>query len=188
MEGVGYRLRPVAMADAGFILELRSDPLLGRLLHTTSTRLVDQERWLQQYFDREGDYYFVIESRRGRVAQGVVGIYDVHAETRLAEWGRWILKAGSLAAVESAWLVYQCAFEMLQLDAVYCRTNAENTAVISFHDSCGIPRHQTLVDHFTIAGHRVDAVEHRIRRTQWPTVAQRLERLSTMTARRLAHD
>ncbi len=155
MEGVGYHLRPVAMADAGFILELRSDPVLGRLLHTTSTRLVDQERWLQQYFDREGDYYFVIESRRGRVAQGVVGIYDVHAETRLAEWGRWILKAGSLAAVESAWLVYQCAFEMLQLDAVYCRTNAENTAVISFHDSCGIPRHQTLVDHFTIAGHRV---------------------------------
>src|ERR1039457_4516855 len=47
--------------------------------------------------------------------------------------GRWILRRGSLAAAESALLVYTIAFEDLALDRVYCRTVSANRAVVSFH-------------------------------------------------------
>lgn len=186
LAGHGLRLRPIADADAGFVLQLRSDPALNRWLHATSGRLDDQLRWLAAYYARPGDWYFVIERLAGGAPEGVVALYDLDAASQAAEWGRWILRPGSLAAVESAWLVYRCAFERLGLAAAFCRTVADNARVVSFHDSCGITRRTTLPGHFTLGTQRVDAVEHRVERADWPALSARLEPLARLTARRLA--
>jgi RimJ/RimL family protein N-acetyltransferase len=188
IDGFAHRLRPVADADAGLIVSLRTDERLARFLHRTSTDPAEQLRWLARYYERADDYYFAIERRPDGPAEGFVGIYDVDTSQRRAEWGRWILRPGSLAAVESAWLVYQVAFEILGLESVYCRTIVENAPVVSFHDSCGIHQRRVLPAHVELGGRRLDVVEHSLRRAEWETISPRLARLSERTARRLSHD
>lgn len=187
IDGYGFRIRPIADADAPFVLELRGDPSLNRYLHATSNKLNDQLAWLSKYYDREGDYYFVIERLNSGQLEGVISIYGIDNEKKSGEWGRWILKPGSPAAIESAWLIYRCAFEKLRLNRVYCRTAAENAAVVSFHDSCGIKKRSLLPAHFALGTQRVDAVEHEVEAAAWKEIAPRMERLAQSIARRLRH-
>ena len=58
---VRYRLRPVTLNDAPFIVALRMDPLLNRFVHEVSPLVEDQVVWLERYFLRPDDYYFVVE-------------------------------------------------------------------------------------------------------------------------------
>ena len=183
LTGAAFGLRPVRDDDAAFIVGLRSDPELGRWLNPTSPKVEDQLAWLARYYERPGDYYFVIERLSTGAAEGLIGLYDI--EDGEAEWGRWLLKPGSLAAVESAALIYRCAFEQLGLDAVCCRTLAANERVVSFHDSCGITERRLLSEHVELRGERLDAVEHRLTREAWGAIDARLTQLAQLTARRL---
>jgi len=122
-------------------------------------------------------------------AEGVISLYDLDASQTVAEWGRWILRRHSLAAVESAALVYRCAFEQLNLKEVYCRSVASNTQVVAFHDSCGCADRRVLPAHFMLDGQAFDAVEHRVDLDNWNgAVKPYLGRLSERIAARLNHD
>ena len=98
--GHRYMLRPVDLGDADFITELRSNPKLNAYIHSTSSRVEDQIAWIERYFERPGDWYFTIVDRASNQREGTVGIYDYDEKAREAEWGRWIVRPGSLAAVE----------------------------------------------------------------------------------------
>jgi RimJ/RimL family protein N-acetyltransferase len=185
IDGIAYRLRPIEDSDAPFVLELRGNPVLNQYLHATSSSLQDQLDWLARYYEREGDYYFVVERKNSLEPEGLVSVYDINPETKTGEWGRWILKEGSLAAIESAWLIYNCAFRKLGLEHVYCRTVADNQQVISFHDSCGVSQRRILQDFFELGGRRQDAVEHQVDIDSWEDIASRLEKLALLSASRL---
>lgn len=180
LEGYRYALRPIAEADARFVTELRSDPELGAYLHRTSGRVEDQEAWLAAYFERDGDYYFIVEDLAGGAPVGTIGLYD--SDGRTAEWGRWLIRKDAPAAVESALLIYRAAFEAVGLEAVFCRTVAENAKVVSFHDSAGAERVGVLARHFRLDEVAHDAVEHRVDRARWDMMRPKLDFL----ARRLA--
>lgn len=180
LDGFAYALRPVREADAAFIVGLRSDPELGAYLHRTSGRVEDQVAWLAAYFERAGDYYFIVETLAGGEPVGTVGLYDSDGE--VAEWGRWLIRKDVPAAVESALLIYRVAFEVVGLAQTYCRTVAENAKVVSFHDSSGAEHVGTLERHFPLGDVAHDAVEHRVDRRRWETMRPKLE----MLARRLA--
>ncbi len=184
LTGHAYRLRPIDSGDAAFAAALRADAGLSRFIHGGDGDVQAQQRWLQAYFERPGDHYFVIESVRTGDAQGLVSVYDLDAGLRTAEWGRWILRHGSMAAPESAWLIYRVAFDVLNLDSVYCRTVAQNKRVVSFHNSCGIRSRRTLPAHFTLNGEILDAVEHRVERADWPRLSKRLEEFALMISQR----
>jgi RimJ/RimL family protein N-acetyltransferase len=188
IEGFAYRLRPIGDMDADFIIKLRTDAELIRFLHSTPPSLDSQLNWLAQYYTRPGDWYFVLERRSDSSSEGLISLYDFDAEQFSAEWGRWILRKDSIAAVESAWLIYRCAFDQLCLREVYCRTVAANESVVSFHDSCGITERSLLPNHFNLNGRKLDAVEHRVNHVAWKTIAPRLEHLSQRMARRLHRD
>lgn len=185
IEGFAYQLRPICDSDAEFVIKLRSDPELNRFLHSTPANLEIQLDWLSQYYMRPGDWYFVLENRSDGTAEGLVSLYDLDAEQGRAEWGRWILRKGSIAAIESAWLIYRCAFEELCLREVYCRTVAENESVVSFHDSCGVTDRYLLRNHFNLNGFLLDAVEHRVTNIKWKSIKPHLEHLAHRMARRL---
>jgi RimJ/RimL family protein N-acetyltransferase len=180
IEGSRYALRPVALDDAAFILNLRTDPELSAFLHPTSPQLADQEAWLRAYFERAGDWYFVVEDMRTGQPVGTAGIYDL--ENGRAEWGRWLLCRRNPAAVESALLIYRAAFERLGLEELYCRTVAANAAVVSFHNSSGAEFMGVLPGHFVLNGAPQDAVEHCVRRATWPPMQARLEKLAQRLA------
>lgn len=158
LEGYGYRLRPIRLSDAGFIIEARlEDTERNRFLHTISRDISAQEKWLADYNERPGDYYFVVENRITDAPEGLIAFYD--EQDGRAEWGRWVLKKGSLAAVESVWLLYRIAFEQVGLSELYCRTVSDNVSVVSFHESIGEKTRQILKGFFELDGKYLDATE-----------------------------
>jgi len=185
LEGAAFRLRPIGDTDAPEILSLRSNSERNRFLHTTPPSLDDQRAWMAIYYNRPNDYYFVVERLQNSMAEGVISIYDIADGAQCGEWGRWILRPKSLAAVESAWLIYRFAFDVLGLQEVYCRTVTDNKPVVSFHDSCGITNRRILPSHFELNGRWIDAIEHRVKNSDWPQLEVRLKKLSLLTARRL---
>ncbi len=186
LDGHAFRLRPICDDDADLVVKLRSNPELNRYLHASSNRVEDQLDWFKSYYTRAGDYYFVIERRQDNNPEGVISLYDVDEQRRAGEWGRWIIRPGSLAALESAWLMYRIAFEQLGLKTVYCRTIACNRKTVSFHDSCGISSRRVLKQHAEIRGEKMDVVEHEVDDITWKRIAPRLETLAKLTVRSLA--
>ena len=63
IEGQAFRLRPVTADDGAAIVELRNQPDLSRFINPTSADPADQRAWLDEYHDRAGDYYFIVEGR-----------------------------------------------------------------------------------------------------------------------------
>lgn len=179
IEGFMYRLRPICDADAPFIIELRTNNHRSRYLHKVSGLLDDQLRWLEDYYNRSGDYYFLLERMDNNDREGLISIYDIDNNKMTAEIGRWILKPGSFGAAESAYLAFRFAFERLGLKMVYCRTVADNKKVVSFLDSCGIPEKLLLKHFFDLGGDgKKDAIEHRISQKNWIDISCKLEVLA----------
>ena len=183
LDGPAHRLRPVELTDAGAIVELRRHPDLSRFLHETDSSVATQERWLHAYLERDGDLYWAIERRADGAVDGFVGIYDVADGT--AEWGRWILRPGSLAAPESAWLVHEAGFGPLGLDCLIARTLVENRPVVAFHERYGAEVGPILPAHATIRGVPHDAVETRTTRNRWRSTAEPFLRSAAERAARL---
>lgn len=174
IEGYVYRLRPVALGDAQFIVDLRTDDKLGRFLNPTSGEKSDQEEYISKYFNRPGDYYFIVERSETETLEGLVAIYDIDEKHKIAEWGRWIIRKGSMAAVESTLLIYRVAFEVLGLETVYCRTVIANESAVSFQDATGASRYRILRDYAKLGNGDYDSVEHRVRKEEWPAVKSNL--------------
>ena len=69
-EGFGVRLRPVRLEDAPFIVWLRNLEHVKGRVGDSAADAAGQEAWLRAYFERQGDYYFIIETGGGFAAIG----------------------------------------------------------------------------------------------------------------------
>ena len=162
-DGLMFSLRPVSEADAQFILEVRLEDIQrNRFIHRIPNDLDIQRDWIRQYLQRDDDYYFVVHNKITDEDEGLVGLYGI--ESSRAEWGRWVLKSGSLAAIESLDLIAQVAFDSLGLEEIFSRTIEDNVAVVSFHNSVGEKVRGILPDCFDIDNKKYNAVEHYISR------------------------
>lgn len=179
LDGVALRLRPVRLDDAARIVELRRDPDRSRYLHETDPSVEAQVRWLQSYFDRPDDFYWAVERLADGGTEGFLGVYDVDGD---AEWGRWVLRPGSLAAAESAWLVHEAAFGLLGLESVLSRTLTENASVVAFHARYGARTLRTLPGYARVGGVEHDAVEARMQRSEWAVAGPLLRRMAERAA------
>ena len=78
VEGFGYRLRPVEIEDAEFIIAVRlEDAKRNRYIHTISEDVNIQKEWIENYLKRENDYYFVIENKITDKPEGLISIYEI---------------------------------------------------------------------------------------------------------------
>jgi len=185
-EGYAFRLRPVTLADASFIVELRTEDVeRTKFLHRISSDVARQEEWLASYFERANEYYWVVEKGSNEEREGLVSIYSVDLNARSGEWGRWVLCPNSLAAVESALLVYRTAFEVLGLDLLRCLTVADNLSVVSFHETSGLRPTGQATTELADEGRRLRLVEHVCERQDWPKVRLKLEPVARAIALRL---
>ena len=140
--GHAFQIRSVAPGDASLVIDLRADGTgRSRYLNPIDPSAESQINWIAAQRNRPGDFYFVVENLQTGVRDGLIGLYDI-SEGR-AEWGRWIIREGSLATLESVLLIGRLAFNTFGLDEVYCRTKSKNTAVVNFHDSLGARRRET---------------------------------------------
>lgn len=181
--GPSYSLRPVENSDVKLICELRGNPELNQYIHSTEIDEDNQKRWLQDYYNRENDFYFVIIDNKSLSSCGLISAYNVSAFE--CEWGRWIIKQGSMCALESAWLIYSFCFDYLSVAEVYCRTVSINESVVAFHNSMKISLSRTIPAHFDIDGDKLDAIEHRVTKEDWKELSEpivaKLKRLALYT-------
>jgi RimJ/RimL family protein N-acetyltransferase len=174
LEGEAYRLRPIVDEDADFIVSLRGQDVRARFLNRISLSVESQLEWLSSYYERENDYYFVVEKKRDNSPEGLISLYDVDVRVGRAEWGRWIVAPASMAALESVMLLLDFAFTRLSLAEVYSNTIAGNAAVNSFHDGCGFRRGELQCERFKVDGQLHDAIRHECTAGEWREIRPRL--------------
>lgn len=137
---ISFRL--IDIDDAEFILSLRTNDDLNKHLSLTSSSIEQQKEWIKKYKDREeagNEYYFIIHRNDNNEAVGTVRLYDFIREKKSFCWGSWILNENKTryAAMESAFLVYQIAFEDLGFERAHFDVRRENVKVIAFHHKMG---------------------------------------------------
>jgi len=176
VDGYLYRLRPVEIEDAAFIVETRlEDAQRNQYIHPISPDIAPQIEWIKKYHGTPDDYYFVVENKLTGRPEGLIAVYNIRNGS--GEWGRWVMKKDSLASPESFYLICKAAFESLNLESIYSRTIEENKTVVAFHDSVGAKRRGVLSACFTLNGKVYDAVEHIVERDYFFTdIAPRLEK------------
>jgi RimJ/RimL family protein N-acetyltransferase len=170
-EGYGVRLRPVRMEDAAFIVWLRNLEHVKGRVGDTAVDVSAQEGWLKAYFQREGDYYFIIETAGG-IPVGAYGIYNLTGES--GESGRWIIRPDVTAAIPSAILAFEIAFERLGLKEVRVSTVSTNQSVLSLNRKFGFRQVRVDPAALIIGGKPVDLVHFLLSPSDWQEPKKRL--------------
>src|SRR5437867_3053795 len=183
IEGFGVRLRPVEMEDAAFIVWLRNLNHARGRVGDSATDTAAQQAWLSDYFHREGDYYFIIETGRG-IAVGAYGIYDLTGGS--AESGRWIVRPEVPAAIPSAILAFEIAFEKLQLRELRVKTVSTNTNVLSLNRKLGFRQTQVESGARIIGGQAVDRVNFLLEAKDWPKLREKFIPLARLAEKQIA--
>lgn len=136
--GKTLTFRDATVADAAFILSLRTDSEKSRYLSTVSADLSDQQAWLERYAKFDDQAYFIIVYQNEPI--GTVRLYDAQADSFC--WGSWILKSSrpSHAAMESALMVYAYAVDNLGFRSAHFDVRKGNERVWQFHERFGAQR------------------------------------------------
>jgi RimJ/RimL family protein N-acetyltransferase len=167
IEGLGIRLRPVRMEDAAFILWLRNLEHVKGKVGDSATSLAGQEAWLKKYFEREGDYYFIVETPGG-IPLGTHGIYDLQGTS--AEKGRHIIRPEVMAGVPAGLLATDLGFGQLGLSEFRTTCVSTNVTVHSLHRRSGFKKVGILRAAQTINGRPVDLVQFLLTPEDWAGV------------------
>ena len=182
VEGYGIRLRPVRMEDAAFIYWLRNlDHVKGRVGDSAAS-LAHQESWLANYFERKGDYYFIVESAGG-IPLGTHGIYDI--ADGVAEKGRHIIRPNVLAGVPAGVLATDLAFDGLGLRELKATCVSTNVKVRSLHMKSGFNETGIARAAQIIGGKPVDLVQFNLTKENWHSVRSSLLPLAELAGQRV---
>ena len=156
MEGAGFRIRRVGDDGAILIVALRTAPHFMRYLAKLSINRNSQPKWLDFFCGKQSDYNFMNERVAGGGAQGTIGLFDIRGEAGEAEWGHWLIKPGSLAAVERALLIYWFGLKVLELGCTY----ADTAPVVLLPGRTGAQCRAVLDGYFSRDGQAIGAIKH----------------------------
>lgn len=127
-------LRAVNINDCAFTAKLRADDEMCKYVHKVDTSLEGQEKFILFQQSRENDYYFLISSIQGNPL-GTIALYNF--DNGCAELGRWLSYGNAFENLESVILLYDFAFNELNMKKVVTRTNVVNDRVVNFWKNFG---------------------------------------------------
>ena len=134
-------VREVEVSDASYILKLRLDDSYSKYISKVSDEVSAQENYIRQYLEsntrgRESFYFIFTNTATGERC-GTVRIYNFKDDK--FEWGSWILDANKTryAAMETAVLIYEFAFNTLGFGKSEFEVNRNNEKVVSYHIKSG---------------------------------------------------
>jgi RimJ/RimL family protein N-acetyltransferase len=182
IEGFAYALRPVELQDAEFIVEVRT-PDRTRFMHQIDRTVEAQRRYLEEYYQRPNEYYFVVERRKDRRQEGLMSLLDFDDKGHSAQWGRLILRPDSCAAAETALLTLQLAFDTFDLDEVWGTAVSENTQMIAYVESLGFEDQGSVLIH--LDGRAVDGRKHVLTKDRWKMYEKKVSEIARVAADRL---
>jgi RimJ/RimL family protein N-acetyltransferase len=159
------------MEDAAFIVWLRNlDHVRGKLGDSAATE-AGQQAWLKEYFEREGDYYFIAETLSG-IAVGTHGLYGLRATS--AEAGRLIMRPDVPAAVPTSFITFDLAFDRMGLTEVRGTSISSNVKVHSYVAKFGFRTVRTEAGGRVINGQPVDIVHFAMTAQEWSQNRERV--------------
>jgi RimJ/RimL family protein N-acetyltransferase len=171
------------MEDAAYIVWLRHLEHAKGNLGDSARDVAEQETWLKEYFDRAGDYYFVIETKDGTAA-GAYGIYNMIGKS--AESGRWVIQPEIPAAIPSAVLAFDLAFGPLGLTELRAKTVSTNQTVLSLNKKFGFRETRVEKGSQLIDGKSVDQVHFLMKAEEWAKLRSKLLPLAEFAATQIA--
>ena len=134
-------VREVEVNDASYILKLRLDDSYSKYISKVSDEVSEQENYIRQYLKsyirgRES-FYFILTNTASGERCGTERIYNFKDDT--FEWGSWILDSNKTryAAMETAVLIYEFAFNTLGFGKSEFEVNRNNEKVVSYHTKSG---------------------------------------------------
>jgi RimJ/RimL family protein N-acetyltransferase len=159
LKGEFVDLRPLSVADAGITLRWRNS-VRARYLNQGAKTMAAQEQWIATR--PPADYCFVIELKSGQPV-GMISLVDVHQLHRRAEAAHFLIGEeaavrGIPAATEAMKLLYELAFDRLDLVRVYGTISSENVAMVRWQLYLGMKEEGRLRRHYFIGGHFQDAI------------------------------
>lgn len=120
--------------DANDIIKLRNNPSISKYLSgEKELSLEDQINWIINNNTISNDYYWKI-CNTNNVFCGTISLYN--NKDGKAEFGRYIC-IHPIQAIEAEMLLIRFAFQVCNLEEIYCRTVMENTKVWKQHYSFG---------------------------------------------------
>lgn len=123
MQGFGVRVRPVQLEDAAFIVWLRNLGHVRGRVGDSAADVASQEKWLEGYFERDGDYYFLIETLTG-IRSGTFGVYNLAGSS--AEFGRVAGRPGANVFAPAGILLFDRFYGEMGLTEVRANCVASN--------------------------------------------------------------
>jgi RimJ/RimL family protein N-acetyltransferase len=159
------------MEDAAFIVWLRNlDYVKGRV-GDSAADVAGQETWLNRYFDREGDYYFLVETLN-EVRLGTHAIYNLN-ETR-AEIGRIVIRSGVSAGVPASLLLLDLFYGQMGMTQVRATSVASNYKAHSLLRRLGFSQVKLEPAGQVISGQAVDVLHFAQIAEDWLRARQEL--------------
>jgi len=179
LENFDVRLRPVRLDDAPFIVWLRNlDHAKGRI-GDSAQNIASQEQWLQTYFTRDGDYYFIVETSGG-TPLGTYGLYKTKGD--LWESGRWIIRPGAPAAIPCIVLGFQAAFDCLRLSKLKAYTVSTNHRVLTLNGKLGFKPTGGMPTQI-IEGKSVQLIEFELQLSDWLQIRESILPLARLAGK-----
>lgn len=170
-QGYGIRLRPVRLEDAPFIVWLRNLDYVKGMVGDSARDVTGQERWLNDYFEREGDYYFIGETLND-TPLGTFAIYDLK-ETR-AELGRYVVRPGVAPSGLASLLLLDMFYREMGLTQLLVRTVASNRRAHSLFRKIGFVQVQAKQPSQLIGGREIEMLHFVQTAEDWRQARQKL--------------
>ena len=180
-ENFCVRLRPVRLDDASFIVWLRNLEHAKGRVGDSAQDIASQQKWLHAYFERDGDYYFIVETGCG-IPVGTYGIYKLPG----GQWesGRWIIRPGVPAAIPSIVLGFQVAFEQLGLSTLKACTVSTNQHVLTLNRKLGFQATGGMPTQI-IEGKPAQLLEFALHASDWSKIRASILPLALLAARNI---
>ena len=182
LEGYAFSIRPVEIEDAEFIVAIRT-PDRSRFMNQIERSVEAQRRWLEDHFSRPDDYYFVVERKKDLRREGLLGLLDFDHTNHSAQWGRFIMQPGSLAASEAALLTTRLAFGMFDLNEIWGTVLKDNRAMASYLESLGFHNRETVT--MSVNGKMLEQTKYVLTKDRWKEFESKITKLALFVVDKL---
>ena len=137
----GIEARLCEIADAEFILSVRTDTHHTRFIHSTENDLNKQIEWIKKYKERESEgreYYFIFSKANNPFGMSrVYNIFEYYGTS-----GSWLCKPNNdpKDSIATYLLMHDIMFGEMGLDLLIFDVRKENKKVWRMHESFGALR------------------------------------------------
>ena len=158
-EGEFVRLRPLQVSDAELTYQWRRAER-AKYLNKAASSVLDQVKWIESR--PASELNFIIELNNG-LPVGMISLINIDHINHHAESGRFLIGdedavKGIPAAVESMKLLYEIAFDVLNLVRISGTVAENNTLMIKWQKYLGMKEEGRLRNHLCRDGQYFNAV------------------------------